>query len=217
MTLTKRKKTKKEKVITLRMKENSFDIIHEYAEAHGLSVNAYLNSIVDSYAEWIIPSSSYEEVRVPKKMLATVFDLADKEGLEQMSQYWANEAKNAILLCGSGFTLSSAIEHAKILPKYFALSNAKISIIKNEDNSDLRGNNNNLEQIYKMINDNNKDNYDNNLNDNNILIVVRHDMGKNFSFFWSSFWLHFFNLLESRNVSVNYDATTISIKLDVLK
>ena len=54
MTLTKRKKTKKEKVITLRMKENSFDIIHEYAEAHGLSVNAYLNSIVDSYAEWII-------------------------------------------------------------------------------------------------------------------------------------------------------------------
>ena len=36
MTLTKRKKTKKEKVITLRMKENSFDIIHEYAEARGL-------------------------------------------------------------------------------------------------------------------------------------------------------------------------------------
>ena len=68
-----------------------------------------------------------------------------------------------------------------------------------------------------MINDNNKDNYDNNLNDNNILIVVRHDMGKNFSFFWSSFWLHFFNLLESRNVSVNYDATTISIKLDIVK
>jgi hypothetical protein len=43
MTLTKRKKTKKEKVITLRMNENSFKIIHEYAEARGLSVNAYLN------------------------------------------------------------------------------------------------------------------------------------------------------------------------------
>ena len=36
MTLTKRKKTKKEKDITLRMKENSFKIIHEYAEARGL-------------------------------------------------------------------------------------------------------------------------------------------------------------------------------------
>ena len=141
MTLTKRKKMKKEKVITLRMKENSFDIINEYAETHGLSVNAYLNSIVDSYAEWIIPSSSYEELRVPKKMLATVFDLANKDGLEQMSQYWANEAKNAILLCGSGFTLSSAIEHAKILPKYFTLSNAKINITHNRDNNVLRNNN----------------------------------------------------------------------------
>lgn len=217
MTLTKKKKRKKEKVITLRMKENSFDIIQEYAETHGLSVNAYLNSIVDSYAEWIIPSSSYEELRVPKKMLATVFDLANKEGLEQMSQYWANEAKNAILLCGSGFTLSSAIEHAKILPKYFTLSDAKISIIKNEDNDGHRGNDNDLEQIYKTINDNNKGNDDNNLVNNNILIIVRHDMGKNFSFFWSRFWLHFFNLLESRNVSVNYDATTISIKLDIDK
>ena len=81
------------------MKENSFKIIHEYAETHGVSVNAYLNSIVDSYAEWIIPSSSYE-VRVPKKMLATVFVWDKKEGLKQMSQHWANEAKNAILLCG---------------------------------------------------------------------------------------------------------------------
>ena len=48
------KKKDKKKDITLRMKENSFKIIHEYAEVRGLSVNAYLNSIVDSYAEWII-------------------------------------------------------------------------------------------------------------------------------------------------------------------
>ncbi|HJT84254.1 MAG TPA: hypothetical protein VJ697_07210 [Nitrososphaeraceae archaeon] len=178
--------------------------------------------IVDSYAEWIIPSSSYEEVRVPKKMLATIFDWANKDGLEQMSQYWANEAKNAILLCGSGFTLSSAIEHARILLKYFTLSNAKINIIHNRDNDVLRNNDDDDydydEQTYMINNyNNNKDKDDNNLDDNNILIVVRHDMGKNFSFFWSRFWLHFFNLLKSRNVSVKYDATTISIKLDVLK
>ena len=85
-------------------------------------------------------SSSYEEVRVPKKMLATIFDWANKDWLEQMSQNWANEAKNAILLCGIGFTLSSAIEHARILPKYFTLSNAKINIIHNRDNDVLRNN-----------------------------------------------------------------------------
>jgi hypothetical protein len=136
-----------------------------------------------------------------------------------MSQYWANEANNAILLCGSGFTLSSAIEHARILPKYFTLSNAKINIIHNRDNDVLRNNDDYYdydEQTY-MINNNNKDKDDNNFDDDNILIVVRHDMGKKFAFFWSRFWLHFFNLLKSRNVPVNYDATTISIKLDVVK
>ena len=39
------------------------------------------------------------------------------------------------------FTLSSAIEHVRILPKYFTLSNAKINITHNRDNNVLRNNN----------------------------------------------------------------------------
>jgi predicted DNA binding CopG/RHH family protein len=50
-----KKKRKKEKVVSLRMSEDSFDTIEEYASRQGLSVNAYINSIVDSYAEWYIP------------------------------------------------------------------------------------------------------------------------------------------------------------------
>ena len=46
MTVTKGKR-KKEKVITLRMNNDSFDIIEEYAGAHGLSVNAFINSIIE--------------------------------------------------------------------------------------------------------------------------------------------------------------------------
>ena len=39
----------------------------EYAGAHGLSVNAFINSIIERNVEWIIPSSSYEQVTIPKK------------------------------------------------------------------------------------------------------------------------------------------------------
>ena len=130
MTVTKGKR-KKEKVITLRMNNDSFDIIEEYAGAHGLSVNAFINSIIERNVEWIIPSSSYEQVTVPKKMLASLFDSANENALEQMAQYWATEARNAILLFGNNLTLTSAIDYVRRVSKYFIRSDAKISIIKN--------------------------------------------------------------------------------------
>jgi hypothetical protein len=66
----------------------------------------------------------------------------------------------------------------------------------------------------KTIDDNR--NEDDNQMDNDILIVLRHDLGRNFSIYWSKFCLYFFNLVESKKVSVNYDLTTVSIKLERL-
>ena len=40
---------KKEKVVTLRMNEESFQIVEDYARGKGLTVSAYLNSIIDQY------------------------------------------------------------------------------------------------------------------------------------------------------------------------
>lgn len=65
--------------MTIRINERSYSTIQEYAANHGLSINAYLNSIIDSYAEWFIPGSSYESVSVPKGMLASLFSLANKK------------------------------------------------------------------------------------------------------------------------------------------
>jgi predicted DNA binding CopG/RHH family protein len=42
---------KKEKVVTLRMDQESFKTVEDYAKGKGLSVSAYINSVLDSYIE----------------------------------------------------------------------------------------------------------------------------------------------------------------------
>ena len=104
-----------------------------------------------------------------------------------MAQYWATEAKNAILLFGNYFTLTSAIDYVRRVSKYFIRSDAKISIIKNKYVVNL-SEDFNVESKYKMIGDDD----DNNIADSDILIVIRHDLGKNLSIFWSKQMLAFF-------------------------
>lgn len=197
-----KKKRKKEKVVSLRMSEDSFDMIEEYASRQGLSVNAYINSIVDSYAQWYIPGISLERVAVPKKLLATLFDAADKNTLDKLGQYWAHEAKNTILLSGSEFSLESAIDYVKKASKYFVHSSPTITLVKSEiDVSEVR---HDSDHEGKGL-------------DNDILMAVRHDMGNNFSIFTSQFLLHFFRELESRKVTEDHDSTTNFVKLEKLR
>ena len=197
-----KKKRKKEKVVSLRMSEDSFDTIEEYASRQGLSVNAYINSIVDSYAQWYIPGISLERVAVPKKLLATLFDAADKNTLDKIGQYWAHEAKNTILLSGSEFSLESAIDYVKKASKYFVHTSPTITLVKNE--IDVSEVSHDTDREGKGF-------------DNDILIAVRHDMGNNFSIFVSQFLLHFFRQLESRKVTEDHDSTTNFVKLEKLR
>jgi predicted DNA binding CopG/RHH family protein len=197
-----KKKRKKEKVVSLRMSEDSFDTIEEYASRQGLSVNAYINSIVDSYAQWYIPGISLERVAVPKKLLATLFDAADKNTLEKLGQYWAHEAKNTIFLTGSEFSLESAIDYVKKASKYFVKTSPTITVMKSETD------------VSEVSHDSDREGKD---LDNDILMVVRHDMGNNFSIFVSQFLLHFFRQLESRKVTEDHDSTTNFVRLEKLK
>lgn len=197
-----KKKRKKEKVVSLRMSEDSFDTIEEYASRQGLSVNAYINSIVDSYAQWYIPGISLERVAVPKKLLATLFDAADKNTLDKLGQYWAHEAKNNILLSGSEFSLESAIDYVKKASKYFVHASPTITLVKSEID------------VSEVSHDTDHEGKD---FDNDIRIAVRHDMGNNFSIFVSQFLLHFFRKLESRKVTEDHDSTTNFVKLEKLR
>ena len=49
---------------------------------------------------------------------------------------------------------------------------------------------------------------------NDIWIVIRHNLGENFSYFWNRMFVHFFGLLQDRiEITTEYDDTTISIRL----
>jgi hypothetical protein len=208
-----RNKLKKEKVITLRMNKHSYDIIAEYAESRGLSVNAYLNSVADAQADWFIPFSSYDMVSWAKKQLAALFESANENFLEQMAQRQANEGKNCTLLTHGVFTLATVIDMIRRDAKYSVGSDIRITKMTTANGIHNRIN---VGPELKTINNrSNRDEHDNQLDDD-ILIVLRHDLGRNFSIYWSKFCLYFFNLLKSRKVSVNYDSTTVSIKLERL-
>jgi hypothetical protein len=213
MTIGRRNKLKKEKVITLRMNKHSYDIIAEYAESRGLSVNAYLNSVADAQAEWFIPFSSYDMVSWAKKQLAALFESANENFLEQMAQRQANEGKNCTLLTHGVFTLGTVIDMIRRDAKYSIGSDIRITKMTPANGIHNFDRNNAGPELKTINNDRNED--DEHM-DNDILIVLRHDLGRNFSIYWSKFCLYFFNLLKSRKVSVNYDSTTVSIKLEKL-
>jgi len=177
----------KDKVITLRMNEKSFESIKDYAENHGLSVNAYLNSIVDSYAEWFIPTSSYKAVTVPKGMLSMIFGMLEKDQLDHLAKQWAMESKNIVLLSGAELSIGSAVDFSRRVSKYFMGADAKIT-----------------KQSSQVA-----QSHDGSI----VSIAIRHDAGENFSFFCSQSFLHFFNLFGPKKVSVTHDPTTIVIQI----
>lgn len=128
-----------------------------------------------------------------------------------MTQEWGNDGKDAALLGWGAFTLESAIELQRIVAKYWTRSDIKITVMNNGNvpNSTPR-------IAGKRVSDN-RDEAEDNMFDNDILLILRHHLGKNFSVFWARSSFHFFNLLGSRKVSVNYDSTTVSIRLEILR
>ena len=48
---------KKDRVVTLRISEDDFNVVENFAKAKGLSVSAYINSVIKSQTEYFIPFS----------------------------------------------------------------------------------------------------------------------------------------------------------------
>jgi hypothetical protein len=119
---------KRERMVTLRMNEKSYSIIRDYAASQGLSVNAYLNSVIDSQAEWFIPTSSYVAVTVPKSMLATLFGMISSEAIDALAKKWAAEARNIILLSGQELDVESALDFARKVSRYFMGTAARMTV-----------------------------------------------------------------------------------------
>jgi hypothetical protein len=174
---------KKEKVVTLRMDEESFKTVEDYAKGKGLSVGAYINSVLDSYTEWFIPLASNEKIAIPKKALYQLFSYSSKESLDNLVKEWADQPKNALRLLGGEFNFESALNSVSKISKYLMGTDARIVTTQQK----------------------------------NIWIVIRHNMGENFSYFWNRIFIHFFGLLQDQvDIVTEYDDTTISLRLKEL-
>jgi hypothetical protein len=171
---------KKEKVVTLRMDHDSFKTVEDYAKGKGLSVSAYITSVLDSYTEWYIPLASNERIAIPKKALYQLYSYASKESLDELVKEWEDEPKNALRLLGGEFNLESALNAVSKVSKYLMGTDARIIATEQKDT----------------------------------WIVIRHNLGKNFSYFWNQMFMRFFEPLRDQvDIATEYDETTISIRL----
>ena len=162
------------------MDQDSFRTVEGYAKGNGLSVSAYITSVLDSYSEWFIPLASNERIAIPKKALYQLFPYASRDRLDELVKVWEDEPKNALRLLGGEFNLESVLNSMSKVSKYLMGTDARITTTEQK----------------------------------NTWIVMRHNLGKNFSYFWNQMFAHFFEPLRDRvDVVTEYDDTTISIRL----
>jgi len=119
--------------IPVEISDEYFTIIQEFAQQQGMNPATLLSSLVKSYAEWYIPVKSFDPVTVPKKMLGALFEMIDKEKIDRLTEQWATESKNIILLSGSAFSLETAIGFTYKVSKYFIGADAKVIRSKDKD------------------------------------------------------------------------------------
>lgn len=182
-----RKEEKKNKIIALRTSERDFEIINEYAAAQGLSINAYINSIIKSQVEWFIPNQSYENISLPKKLLSSLFLIASKNELDDLAREWAIEIRNSIRLFegeDAEITPESLASFYYRVTKYLIGSNIR----KKEDSIDGR-----------------------------VSIMIRHSLGENFSYFCHQTTLVLNEILENIKIDGNYFKNTLSFTIIDLK
>jgi hypothetical protein len=172
---------KKDRVVTLRLDQDSFKNLEDYAKGKGISVSAYITSVLDSYSEWFIPLASNERIAIPKKALYQLFSYASRDSLDDLVKVWEDEPKNALRLLGGEFNLESALNSVSKVSKYLMGTDARIITTEQK----------------------------------NTWIVIRHNLGKNFSYFWNQMFTHFFEPLQDQvDIVTEYDDTTISIRLN---
>ncbi len=162
------------------MDQESFKTVEDYAKSKGLSVSAYITSVLDTYIEFFIPLASIERIAFPKKALYQLFSYASRDSLDDLVKVWEDEPKNALRLLGGDINLESALNSVSKASKYLMGTDARITTTEQK----------------------------------NIWIVIRHNLGKNFSYFWNQMFLRFFEPLQDQvDIVTEYDDTTISIRL----
>jgi len=195
---------KKDRVITLRIDEDSFGIVESFAKAKGLSVSSYINSVIKSQTEYFIPTASNQKVSIPKSLLYSLFSYASKENLVDLANNWAIEQEHVARLIWGEIDLHALLDVIFKISKYMMGTDARVVTISNFTKDAGYNEGKDLSSISEI---NTSDAF---------WVVIRHNLGKNYSYFWNNMFIKFLGLLQnSVDFTTEFDETTISIRLKI--
>lgn len=202
---------KKDRVITLRVSEDDFNIVESFAKAKGLSVSAYFNSVIKSQTEYFIPTASNQKVSIPKSILNSLFSYASKENLDDLANHWAIEQEHVTRLIWGEINLHALLDVIFKISKYMMGTDARVVTGSNFTKDAGYNEGKDLSAIL---------NYNEDVSgikaSDSFWVVIRHNLGKNYSYFWNNMFIKFLGLLQnSVDFTTEYDETTISIRLKV--
>jgi|GEM_PF-610179 len=193
---------KKDRVITLRIDEDSFDIVESFAKAKGLSVSSFINSVIKSQTEYFIPTASNQKVSIPKSILYPLFSYASKENLDDLANNWAIEQEHVARLIWGEIDLHALLDIIFKISKYMMGTDARVVTTSNFTKDAGYNEGKDLSAISEI---NTSDAF---------WVVIRNNLGKNYSYFWNNMFIKFLGLLQnSVDFTTEFDETTISIRL----
>jgi hypothetical protein len=202
---------KKDRVITLRIDENDFDIVENFAKSKGLSVSAYISSVINSQTEFFIPLASTKKVSIPKEALNSLFSYASKENLDDLTKHWEIELEHGTRLMWGELNLQTLLDVVLKIARYFMGTDARVITTSNfpKDSGYKEGKESSTIFEYgegvRSIKAS-----------DTFQVVIRHNLGENCSYFWNKMFTHFFSRLRDPiEYTIEYDETTISVRLKV--
>ena len=203
---------KKDRVITLRVSENDFNIVENFAKAKGLSVSSYINSVIKSQTEYFIPTASNQKVSIPKSILHSLFSYASKENLDDLANQWAIEQEHVARLLWGEINLHALLDVIFKISEYMMGTDARVVIDTRVVTKDAGFNEGkDLSAILNHSGD-----ISGIKASDSFWVVIRHNLGKNYSYFWNNMFIKFLGLLQnSVDFTTEFDETTISIRLKI--
>lgn len=201
---------KKDRVITLRISEDDFNIVEGFAKAKGLSVSAYISSVIKSQTEYFIPLASTNKVSIPKEVLNSLYSYASKENLDELVNKWALELEHVTSLLWGELNLQTSLDVISKVARYLMGTDARVIKTNFKKDSSF----DEIEKMGTILNySDNLSGIDKNTS-NPFWIIIRHNLGENYSYFWNKMFIQFLgNLQNSVDLTTKYDDTTISIRL----
>jgi hypothetical protein len=193
------------------MSENDFNIVESFAKAKGLSVSSYINSVIKSQTEYFIPLASTEKVSIPKSILYSLFSYISKENLDDLANNWAIEQEHVARLLWGEIDLHALLYVIFKISKYLMGTDARVITTRNFTKDAGYNEGKDLSTILNYSED-----VSGIKTSGAFWIVIRHNLGENYSYFWNNMFIKFLGLLQnSIDFITEYDETTISIRLKV--